>query len=149
MGLGEERYRPIKSYSTGMKQKVKLAQAIVHDPSILFLDEPTNGLDPPARKRMLDLICEIRDQGETHVVLSSHLLRDVELVCDTVMILKQGRIASCCGSMLRPIGRQWVSGGRAPCATRWRRESTWTRESNGSSCGMGVFSTSMSSTLLE
>ena len=68
----------------------------MHGPRLLFLDEPTNGLDPPARKRMLELVCEIRDGGQTQIVLSSHLLRDVELVCDEVMILKQGRLAASC-----------------------------------------------------
>jgi len=96
VGLGEARYRLVGTFSTGMKQMVKLAQAIVHGPRLLFLDEPTNGLDPPARKRMLDLVCDIRDRGETHVVLSSHLLRDAEQVCDEVLILKQGRIAASC-----------------------------------------------------
>jgi ABC-2 type transport system ATP-binding protein len=95
VGLGEARYRLVGTFSTGMKQKVKLAQAIVHGPRLLLLDEPTNGLDPPARKRMLELVTEIRDRGETHIVLSSHLLRDVEAVCDEVLILKGGRVAAC------------------------------------------------------
>ncbi len=95
VGLGDARYRLVGTFSTGMKQKVKLAQAIVHGPRLLFLDEPTNGLDPPARKRMLELVTEIRDRGETHLVLSSHLLRDVEAVCDEVLILKGGRVAAC------------------------------------------------------
>jgi ABC-2 type transport system ATP-binding protein len=96
VGLGEARYRKIGTFSTGMKQMVKLAQALVHGPSLLMLDEPTNGLDPPARKRMLDLILDIRDRGETYILLSSHLLGDVEMVCDEVLILKNGRIAASC-----------------------------------------------------
>lgn len=92
VGLGEARYRTLDTYSLGMKQLAKLAQAIVHSPRLLFLDEPTNGLDPPARARMLELIREIKDRGDTHVVLSSHLLRDVEECCDHVLILKDGRI---------------------------------------------------------
>ena len=96
VGLGEARYRKLGTFSTGMKQMVKLAQALVHGPQLLMLDEPTNGLDPPARKRMLDLVTDIRDRGETHILLSSHLLRDVEVVCDEVMILKNGRIAASC-----------------------------------------------------
>ena len=96
VGLGEARYRKLGTFSTGMKQMVKLAQALVHGPRLLMLDEPTNGLDPPARKRMLDLVSDIRDRGETHIVLSSHLLRDVESVCDEVLILKEGRIAASC-----------------------------------------------------
>jgi ABC-2 type transport system ATP-binding protein len=75
-----------------MKQMAKLAQAIVHSPKILFLDEPTNGLDPPARARMLRLVKEIRDSGRVQIVLSSHLLRDVEECCDEVLVLKDGRI---------------------------------------------------------
>ena len=94
VGLGESRYRKVGTFSTGMKQKVKLAQAIVHGPRLLMLDEPTNGLDPAARRRMLELIGEIRDRGETTLLLSSHLLKDVEGVCDQVLILKQGRVAA-------------------------------------------------------
>ncbi len=95
VGLGEARYRRIETYSLGMKQMAKLAQAIVHGPDLLFLDEPTNGLDPPHRQRMLRLIREIRDRG-VHVILSSHLLRDVEECCDEVLILKDGQIAAHC-----------------------------------------------------
>lgn len=96
VGLGEARYRNLESYSLGMKQLVKLAQAIVHGPRLLFLDEPTNGLDPPARARMLQLIREIRDSGDTHIVMASHLLRDVEECCDEVLVLKDGKIATYC-----------------------------------------------------
>jgi ABC-2 type transport system ATP-binding protein len=96
VGLGEARYRKLGTFSTGMKQMVKLAQALVHGPQLLMLDEPTNGLDPPARKRMLDLVTDIRDRGETYILLSSHLLRDVESVCDEVLILKDGKIAASC-----------------------------------------------------
>jgi ABC-2 type transport system ATP-binding protein len=96
VGLGEARYRPMGGYSLGMKQMAKLAQALVHGPRLIFLDEPTNGLDPTGRQRMLDLIRRIRDRGETRIVLSSHLLHDVETVCDEVVILKAGRIASVC-----------------------------------------------------
>lgn len=92
VGLGEARYRKLGTYSLGMKQMVKLAQAIVHGPRLLILDEPTNGLDPLARQRMIRLICDIRDSGHTHLLLSSHLLRDVEETCEEVLILKQGRI---------------------------------------------------------
>lgn len=96
VGLGEARYRKLGTYSLGMKQLAKLAQAIVHGPKLIFLDEPTNGLDPPARARMLELIREIRDSGHATVVLSSHLLRDVEECCDEILILKGGRIAAQC-----------------------------------------------------
>jgi ABC-2 type transport system ATP-binding protein len=79
-----------------MKQAAKLAQAIAHGPKLLFLDEPTNGLDPPARVRMIQLIQEIRDRGDLHLILSSHLLRDVEECCDEVLILKDGKVAAFC-----------------------------------------------------
>ena len=92
VGLGEARYRKLGTYSLGMKQLAKLAQAIVHGPKVLILDEPTNGLDPAARQRMVRLIKEMRDTKEMHVVLCSHLLRDVEDTCEEVLILKQGRV---------------------------------------------------------
>ena len=95
VGLGEARYRRLETYSLGMKQMAKLAQAVVHGPDLIFLDEPTNGLDPPHRLRMLRLIREIRDRG-VHLILSSHLLRDVEECCDEVLVLKEGVIAAQC-----------------------------------------------------
>jgi ABC-2 type transport system ATP-binding protein len=96
VGLGEVRYRNLGTYSLGMKQAAKLAQAIAHGPKLLFLDEPTNGLDPPARLRMIQLIKEIRDRGDLRLILSSHLLRDVEECCDEVLILKDGNVAAFC-----------------------------------------------------
>jgi len=92
VGLGEARYRLLGTYSLGMKQLAKLAQAIVHGPKLVILDEPTNGLDPPARLRMIRLIKEMREVGEMHLLICSHLLRDVEETCEEVLILKQGRI---------------------------------------------------------
>ena len=92
VGLGEARYRLLGTYSLGMKQLAKLAQAIVHGPRLLILDEPTNGLDPPARLRMIRLIKEMKQTGSMHIVVCSHLLRDVEETCEEVLILKQGRI---------------------------------------------------------
>jgi ABC-2 type transport system ATP-binding protein len=92
VGLGEARYRPLGTYSLGMKQLAKLAQAIVHGPRLVILDEPTNGLDPPARARMIRLIKEMRDTGKMHLVVCSHLLRDVEETCEEVLILKAGQI---------------------------------------------------------
>jgi ABC-2 type transport system ATP-binding protein len=92
VGLGEARYRPLGTYSLGMKQLAKLAQAIVHGPKLVILDEPTNGLDPPARLRMIKLIGEMRRSTGMHIVLCSHLLRDVEETCEEVLIMKQGRI---------------------------------------------------------
>jgi ABC-2 type transport system ATP-binding protein len=92
VGLGEARYRKLGTYSLGMKQLAKLAQAIAHGPKLIILDEPTNGLDPPARQRMIRLIKEMKDSGEVRLVLCSHLLRDVEETCDEVLILNHGRI---------------------------------------------------------
>ncbi len=94
VGLGEARYRKLGTYSLGMKQLAKLAQAIVHGPKLLILDEPTNGLDPLARQRMIQLVRAIRDAGDTRLLLSSHLLRDVDETCDEVLILKDGCIAA-------------------------------------------------------
>src|SRR5438094_510284 len=96
VGLGEARYRNLDTYSLGMKQLAKLAQAVVHGPKLIFLDEPTNGLDPPARQRMIKMIREIRDSGQAHIVLSSHLLRDVEECCEEIVILKDGRLVVYC-----------------------------------------------------
>ena len=96
VGLGEARYRPVDGYSLGMKQLAKLAQAIVHGPKLLILDEPTNGLDPPTRNRMISLIRQIRDGGRARILLSSHLLRDVEECCDEILVLKDGEIAANC-----------------------------------------------------
>jgi len=92
VGLGESRYRLLGTFSQGMKQMVKFAQAIVHGPELLVLDEPTNGLDPAARRRMLALIREMKEEHGMIVLLSSHLLGDVEEVCDEAVILDDGRI---------------------------------------------------------
>ena len=92
VGLDEERYRLIKGFSTGMKQRVKLAQAIVHDPDLVFLDEPTNGMDPQGREEMLDLINRIHRHLGIAVMISSHILEDIERVCDYVTILNGGRL---------------------------------------------------------
>jgi len=92
VGMGQERYRKIDTYSTGMKQRLKLAQAIVHDPEIVFLDEPTNGLDPKGRAQILELVQSLwRTYGIT-VVLSSHLLQDVDRICEQIIIIARGRV---------------------------------------------------------
>jgi ABC-2 type transport system ATP-binding protein len=93
VGLAEARYRKLGTYSLGMKQLAKLAQAIAHGPKLLILDEPTNGLDPSARQRMIRMIRDIRDSRQLQIVLCSHLLRDVEDTCEEVLILNRGRIA--------------------------------------------------------
>jgi ABC-2 type transport system ATP-binding protein len=94
VGLAEERYRNLETYSTGMKQKAKFAQAIVHHPRLLLLDEPTSGLDPRAREEMLGLIHDIAHGKGIDVILSTHILPDVEAVCDRVAILHQGRLVA-------------------------------------------------------
>ncbi len=92
VGLYEERYRQIGGYSTGMKQRVKLAQALVHDPDLLLLDEPTNGLDPAGRDSMLALIARIGTEFGISVVVCSHLLGEVERICDTLVAIEGGRL---------------------------------------------------------
>jgi ABC-2 type transport system ATP-binding protein len=92
VGLFEERYRPIGTYSTGMKQRVKLAQALVHDPVLAFLDEPTAGLDPIGRREMLELIRRVGREFGISIVVSTHLMGDVERVCDSVVVLDAGRL---------------------------------------------------------
>jgi ABC-2 type transport system ATP-binding protein len=94
VGLGEARYRTLETFSTGMKQRAKLAQALVHDPELLLLDEPTNGLDPGGREEMLSLIADIAARAEMSLVLCSHLLPDVERVCPGVLVLKEGKVAA-------------------------------------------------------
>jgi ABC-2 type transport system ATP-binding protein len=92
VGLYEERYRQVGGYSTGMKQRVKLAQALVHDPDLLLLDEPTNGLDPAGREAMLALIDRIGHEFGISVVVCSHLLGEVERICDTLVAIDAGRL---------------------------------------------------------
>lgn len=94
VGMGQERYRKVDTYSTGMKQRVKIAQALVHDPDLVFLDEPTNGLDPKGQALILELIERIWKESGISVVLSSHLLHDVDRICDRIVIIAQGRIVA-------------------------------------------------------
>jgi ABC-2 type transport system ATP-binding protein len=91
VGLGEARYRAVETFSTGMKQRVKLAQALVHDPELLLLDEPTSGLDPGGRDEMLALLTDVVQRLGKSVVLSSHVLPDVEQVCSFVLVVDEGR----------------------------------------------------------
>jgi ABC-2 type transport system ATP-binding protein len=92
VGLGEARYRPVESYSTGMKQRAKLAAALVHDPRLLILDEPTNGMDPAGRQELLELARDLAHGREMSLLFSSHLLPDVEFVCDHVVVMGQGGV---------------------------------------------------------
>jgi ABC-2 type transport system ATP-binding protein len=92
VGLGEARYRPVESYSTGMKQRLKLGSAIVHDPKLLILDEPTNGMDPAGRQEVLELARDLSQNKGMSLLFSSHLLPDVEAVCDHVLVLDRGRL---------------------------------------------------------
>jgi ABC-2 type transport system ATP-binding protein len=91
-GLGEARYRQVETYSTGMKQRVKLAQALVHGPKLLLLDEPTNGLDPRGREDMLELVRSVSHGKGVNVVVSSHLLKDIERTCDSVVVVMGGTL---------------------------------------------------------
>lgn len=92
VGLEEARYRKVETYSSGMKQRIKLAQALVHDPKLLFLDEPTSGMDPRGRQEMLDLIQNISSRGAMSTILATHILVDVERTCDQVVIMNRGKV---------------------------------------------------------
>ena len=94
VGLDDKRYLPVEGYSTGLKQRAKLAAAIAHDPDLLFLDEPTNGLDPASREEMLALVADLKTRRGCDVVLSTHLLHDVERVCDHVIVLGGGKLVA-------------------------------------------------------
>lgn len=94
VGMGQERYRKVDTYSTGMKQRIKIAQALVHDPDLVFLDEPTNGLDPRGQSMILDLVERIWKDSGISVVLSSHLLHDVERICERIVIIADGKVVA-------------------------------------------------------
>ncbi len=122
VGLGEARYREVATYSTGMKQRIKLAQALVHDPDLLFLDEPTNGMDPKGREEMLALVRDLAHHKGVNLILSSHLLPDVEYTCDFVVVLDKGAIAASgtIDDLKGPAGRVFeirVKGDRARFVT--------------------------------
>lgn len=92
LDVGEERYRPAKTFSTGMRQRCKLAMSLVHDPEILILDEPTVGLDPPGRRQLLRLIRDLRDQGR-RLLVSTHIMQDADFLCDDILLLEAGTVA--------------------------------------------------------
>ncbi len=94
VGLGEARYRNLETYSTGMKQRIKLAQALVHDPDLLFLDEPTNGMDPKGRDEMLELIRDLAHNKGVNLIVSSHLLPDIEFTCDHIVVMDKGTVVT-------------------------------------------------------
>ena len=107
VGLGEARYRNVETYSTGMKQRIKLAQALVHDPDLVFLDEPTNGMDPKGRDEMLELVRDLAHNKGVNLILSSHLLPDVEYTCDQVVVMDKGHVAAAgpIAALKQPRGR--------------------------------------------
>src|SRR6267154_5120152 len=107
VGLGEARYRNVETYSTGMKQRIKLAQALVHDPDLLFLDEPTNGMDPKGRDEMLELVHDLAHNKNINLILASHVLPDVEHVCDEVVVMDKGKIVAAgpIAALKQPRGR--------------------------------------------
>ena len=118
VGLYEERYRAIGGYSTGMKQRVKLAQALVHDPRLLLLDEPTNGLDPAGRDEMLGLVQRTGTEFGIAVIVASHLLGEIERVCDFLVAIDAGRLLRAA-----PLG-SFTRADRASSRSRSRRART-------------------------
>ena len=92
LAVGEERYRPVRGYSTGMLQRCKLAMSLVHDPEILILDEPTVGLDPPGRNQLLNLIRDLRDEGR-RILISTHIMQDADFLCDEILLIEAGMVA--------------------------------------------------------
>jgi ABC-2 type transport system ATP-binding protein len=118
VGLGEARYRNVETYSTGMKQRIKLAQALVHDPDLLFLDEPTNGMDPKGRDEMLELVRDLAHNKGVNLIFSSHVLPDVEYTCDSVVVMDKGRIAASgpIEALKQPRGRVYELRVKTPVA---------------------------------
>lgn len=113
LDVGEERYRPTRGYSTGMRQRCKLAMSLVHDPDILILDEPTVGLDPPGRLQLLELIRDLRTEGR-RILISTHILQDAEFLCDELLLLHAGTVAFA-GSIAQLVGeRDEMVAGRGP-----------------------------------
>lgn len=112
LDVGEERYRPTKEYSTGMRQRCKMAMSLVHDPEILILDEPTVGLDPPGRTQLLNLIRGLRDEGR-RILVSTHILADAEFLCDEMLLLDAGTVAFCgpVSTMLRGREERFIASG--------------------------------------
>jgi ABC-2 type transport system ATP-binding protein len=125
VGLGEARYRTVETYSTGMKQRIKLAQALVHDPDLVLLDEPTNGMDPQGREDMLALVRDIARNRHISLILSSHVMPDVESVCDAVVVMNHGKVVmqGPIDALKKPAGRLFevrIKGDRAAFVERLR-----------------------------
>jgi ABC-2 type transport system ATP-binding protein len=136
VGLGEARYRNVETYSTGMKQRIKLAQALVHDPDVLFLDEPTNGMDPKGREDMLALVRDIVQNKHINLILSSHVMPDVESVCDSVVLMNRGTVVmqGPIAALKGPAGRMFevrVKGNRPAFVEAIRVQALECRESDG------------------
>ena len=136
VGLGEARYRNVETYSTGMKQRIKLAQALVHDPDLLLLDEPTNGMDPKGREEMLALVRDLAHNKQISLILSSHVMPDVETVCDSVVVMNHGTVVmrGPIDALKGPAGRMFevrIKGDRAAFVERLRRERFDCREAEG------------------
>ena len=135
VGLGEARYRNVETYSTGMKQRIKLAQALVHDPDVLFLDEPTNGMDPKGREEMLALVRDIAHNKHISLILSSHVMPDVESVCDSVVLMNRGTVVmqGPIATLKSPAGRIFevrVKGNQAAFVDAVRRQAFECRETD-------------------
>ena len=136
VGLGEARYRNVETYSTGMKQRIKLAQALVHDPDLLFLDEPTNGMDPKGRDEMLELIRDLAHNKGVNLILSSHLLPDVEYTCDHVVVMDKGRVVAqgpidVAQAAAGQVFELRVKGDRDAFRRRWPRRARVPRDRRG------------------
>ena len=135
VGLGEARYRNVETYSTGMKQRIKLAQALVHDPDLLLLDEPTNGMDPKGRDDMLALVRDIAHNKNISLILSSHVMPDVESVCDAVVVMNRGQVVmqGPIASLKKPAGHIFevrIKGDRDAFVERLRSRAFECRETD-------------------
>jgi ABC-2 type transport system ATP-binding protein len=135
VGLGEARYRNVEQYSTGMKQRIKLAQALVHDPDLLLLDEPTNGMDPKGREEMLALVRDIAHNKKISLILSSHVMPDVDSVCDSVIVMNRGQVVmqGPIASLKKPAGHIFevrVKGDREAFVERLRSQAYECRETD-------------------
>ena len=136
VGLGEARYRNVETYSTGMKQRIKLAQALVHDPDLLLLDEPTNGMDPKGREEMLALVRDLAHNKQINLILSSHVMPDVETVCDSVVVMNHGTVVmrGPIDTLKGPAGRMFevrIKGDRAAFVDQLKRQALDCREGEG------------------